>query len=115
MKMKIWLHKTAFFVLDSIKHTYASRIASKESSLLLMTGAVIRSFAVCQHATGNNGPAFMLSNARTPKHKKKLSHASALTCTLFFIASCDLLQMNRASHLESMKLLRMGASPNVHQ
>ena len=40
------------------------------------------------------------------KAYKKQFQVSTLTCTLFFIASCELLFMNRASHLASLKLLR---------
>ena len=52
----------------------------------------------------NNGPAYELSNSCTPKLKQRF-HASTLTFALFFIASYELLLMNRASHLASMKLL----------
>ena len=50
----------------------------------------------------DNGPAYMLSNACTPKLKMQF-HASALSCTLFFVASCELLLIHRASHLANLK------------
>ena len=55
----------------------------------------------------NNGPAFMLFIACTPKLERQ-SHVSTLTCMLFVIASYELLLMNRASHLASLKLLGGG-------